>query len=49
MNSVQKLVQGVSTARAIYLDQLAQVSEIQAQWKPNPKVWNIIEITEHLF
>lgn len=49
MNTVQKLIQGVSTARALYLNQITQISEIQAQWKPDPNVWNIIEITEHLF
>lgn len=49
MNTVQKLVLEVSKARALYLNQIAQVTEIQAKWKQNPNVWNITEITEHLF
>lgn len=49
MNTIQKLVQDVSTARNLYLDKIARVSAVQALWKPNPEVWNIIEITEHLF
>ncbi len=49
MNTIQKLVQDVSTARSLYLDKIAKVSEVQARWKPDPEVWNIIEITEHLF
>jgi len=49
MKTIQKLVQDVSIARSLYLDQIANLSEIQAQWKPGPEAWNIIEITEHLF
>jgi hypothetical protein len=49
MKTVQKLVQEISTARSLYLDQIANISEVHAQWKPDPEVWNIIEITEHLF
>jgi hypothetical protein len=49
MKTIQKLVQEVSTARDLYLSQIAQITEAQAQWKPDPKVWNIIEITEHLY
>jgi len=49
MNTGQKLIQDVSAARTRYLDQLAQVTEEQSRWKPDPEVWNITEITEHLF
>ncbi len=49
MNSIQKLIQDVSKARSIYIGQLANVSEAQSKWKPSPEVWNITEITEHLF
>jgi hypothetical protein len=49
MNTIQKLIQDVSTARKSFLDKIANVTEIQAQWKPEPEVWNITEITEHLF
>jgi hypothetical protein len=49
MKTIQKLVQEVSTARSLYLDQIANISEFQAGWKPDPEAWNIIEITEHLF
>ncbi len=49
MNTIQKLIQDVSTTRTLYLDKIANVTEVQAGWKPDPQVWNIIEITEHLF
>lgn len=49
MNQVQKLVMEVAAARSRYLEQIANVSEVQARWKPNLEVWNIIENTEHLY
>ncbi len=49
MNIIQKLIQNVSTARTQYLDEIATVTELQARWKTEPEVWNIIEITEHFF
>jgi len=49
MNTVQKLIHDVSIARTQYLDKIASVTEAQARWKPEPDVWNITEITEHLF
>ena len=49
MNTVEKLIQEISAARKVYLNQLENISEVQAQWKPKPEVWNVSEITEHLF
>lgn len=49
MNILQKLIQDVWIARTLYLDKIADVSEVQSKWKPDPETWNIIEITEHLF
>jgi hypothetical protein len=49
MYKVQKLIGEVSSARKAYLNQIKNISEIQAQWKPEPEVWSVIEITEHLF
>jgi len=49
MNTIQKLVQEVSTARKRYLNQIVDISEAHAQWKPDPDLWNITEVTEHLF
>jgi hypothetical protein len=49
MNTVQRLIQDVATARRAYLEEIAGISEAQAGWKPGPEVWNILEITEHLF
>lgn len=49
MKTIQKLVEEVATARSLFLDQLVNVSEVQALWKSEPEVWNIVEITEHLF
>ena len=49
MNTVQRLIQDVATARRAYLEEIAGITETQAGWKPGPEVWNILEITEHLF
>ena len=49
MNKIEKLIDEVSKARTKYLEKAAVFSEEKAQWKPSPEVWNITEITEHLF
>ena len=49
MSKIENLVNSVSTERKLYSDQLINISEAQAQWKPKPEDWNLIEITEHLF
>lgn len=49
MNTVNKLIQDVSTARQRYLYQIERCTQEQAQWKPDPDSWNMVEITEHLF
>jgi hypothetical protein len=49
MKSVQKLIQDVATARTLYLDKIAHITEVQASWKPAPEAWNLVEITEHLY
>lgn len=49
MQTIAGLVEQVAIERKMYIDQLANISESQAQWKPNPEDWNMIEITEHLF
>lgn len=48
-NTIQKLIQDVSIARTQYIDKVAGISEAQASWKPDAEVWNVVEITEHLF
>ncbi len=49
MNTVLKLIEEVAIARTSYLNIIANVTETQACWKPEPEVWNLTEITEHLF
>jgi hypothetical protein len=49
MHTIQQLIEDVAKARTLYLDKIAHVTEVQARWKPDPDVWNITEITEHLF
>lgn len=49
MNTIQKLIIAVAKARSEYLTLIAGVTEAQAEWKPSNDVWNIIDITEHLF
>ena len=49
MNTTRILIQNVLTARTQYLATIAKITKEQARWKPNPEVWNLTEITEHLF
>ncbi len=49
MNTVQNLIQDVARARTSYFEKIAEVSELQARWKPETEVWSLLEITEHLF
>ena len=49
MSHVKKLIDEIASARYRYLKQLETITEQEAQWKPVPEVWNIMEITEHLF
>jgi hypothetical protein len=49
MSQVKKLIAEVADARNNYLKRLGPITEQKAQWKPTPDIWNVIEITEHLF
>lgn len=49
MNKTNELILVVKQARQSYLNEIARVSEMQASWKPSLDVWNIVEITEHLY
>lgn len=49
MRTIANLIQEVLRARNEYLLQIDNLSESQALWKPEPEVWNIVEITEHLY
>ena len=49
MRKVEILIQKVAIERKLFIDQLINISESQAQWKLKPEEWNICEITEHLF
>ena len=49
MNQIQNLIDAIATARYRYLALTQQFTESEANWKPQPAVWNLVEITEHLF
>jgi hypothetical protein len=49
MTTVQTLISDVETARDNYFQEIAHLAEIQSSWKPTPDIWNITEITEHLY
>lgn len=49
MEKIRNLIEDVNFARQSYLGKLSQLTELQAQWKPSAEVWNVIDITEHLF
>jgi len=49
MSQVKKLIAEVADARNNYLKRLEPITEQKTQWKPAPGIWNLMEITEHLF
>jgi hypothetical protein len=49
MAQLAQLLHDVATARTRYTDEVAKLTEEQAQWKPSPDVWNAVDITEHLY
>lgn len=49
MTTTQSLITDVGIARRQYLDVILSITESEASWKPASDVWNVIEITEHLF
>lgn len=49
MNQVQQRIAAVATSRNRYLNIIRTITEQHAQWQPAPDVWNVVNITEHLF
>jgi hypothetical protein len=47
--ALNKLIAEVATARNRYLEEVNKLTQQQAEWKPSPNAWNVVEITEHLF
>jgi hypothetical protein len=49
MNNIEPLILDIKNARQSYLHSISSISEKQASWRPFPEVWNVVEITEHLY
>jgi len=49
MNKTHHLISAIKVARQSYLETVQSASETQALWKPSPEVWNMVDITEHLY
>ena len=49
MNPIEKLINDLAIARNNYLASIKTLTEEQTIWKPTPDVWNVVDITEHLF
>jgi hypothetical protein len=49
MKKVQSLIREIAKARNEYIAQIINFTEAEAEWKPTPEVWNMVENTEHLF
>ncbi|HEY1869891.1 MAG TPA: DinB family protein [Chitinophagaceae bacterium] len=49
MTTIDELIRNVSLARKLFINQVENFTQEQAQWKPAPDVWNMVENTEHLF
>jgi hypothetical protein len=48
-NALNNLINEVAISRNRYLAEVNKLTQQQAEWKPSPEVWNVVEITEHLF
>ena len=48
MSNLQSYIQQVAAARQQFLQEVADLSLAQAQFKPSPEAWSITEITEHI-
>jgi len=49
MNKTHQLISAIKVARQSYLDTIQSATEMQALWKPSADVWNIVDVTEHLY
>jgi hypothetical protein len=49
MNRTGVLVNEVGNARDLYIKAITHITEQQAAYRPAPGVWNVVEITEHLY
>lgn len=49
MTTVEMLIHQVREGRNLYCNRISLVTESQAQWRPSPEEWNVMEITEHLY
>jgi hypothetical protein len=49
MGTVKKLIREVSAAREAFLNQVKNIPDSVAHQKLQADVWNVVEITEHLF
>jgi hypothetical protein len=47
--ALNKLIKEVEISRNRYLAEVNKLTQQQAEWKPSLEVWNVVEITEHLF
>lgn len=49
MRKTDVLIDQVKIVRDSYCKRISSISETQAQRKPSPESWNVIEVTEHLY
>ncbi len=49
MNKIKLLTGEVAEARKAYLQQIEELTDAQAQWKPDAETWSVVDNTEHLF
>ena len=49
MATIQTHIQNVEAARKAFIQEVVNLSSAQVLFKPNPEVWSITEITEHIF
>ncbi|QMW03569.1 DinB family protein [Spirosoma foliorum] len=49
MSQLDHLLTEVAFARTRYIDEVRNLTEEQAHWKPSAHVWSVVENTEHLY
>lgn len=49
MNNADELIKQIERSRKSYLELVGRYTEQEARWKPDADIWNMVEITEHLY
>ncbi|WP_336517961.1 DinB family protein [Pollutibacter soli] len=49
MSNIAQLVSDIANARYAFIQQIRNIPQEKAQWKPDAETWSVVDNTEHLF